>query len=268
MLPMDYCNMFVPAEREKRAHDLLKLLDLEGMSDKLPAALSGGQQQIAAIARALANDPPIIVADEPTGNLDSQTEKLILHIFEDLAAQGKTILIVTHDPTLAKRSTRRVLISDGELVNEVVAQALSFLNHNLLLKISQMATSRTYEAGTTIARQGAIDEGLYVITRGAVQATTERRFRSPTLVNTLTPGQYFSELELLETGYCNLTFRASSQEPVEALVLTVDHFNQLIGEYPAAQHTLRGAAVERSNQYCQQPAHRRQPARSLFGRSK
>ncbi len=268
MLPMDYCNMFAPAERENRARSLLKLLDLESMSDKLPAALSGGQQQIAAIARALANDPPIIVADEPTGNLDSQTEKLILRIFEDLASQGKTILIVTHDPTLAKRSTRRILISDGELVNEMVAQALPNLNHNLLLKISQTAVPRVYEPGTIIARQGAIDEGLYIITRGTVQATTERRLRAPALVNTLMPGQYISELELLETESCNLTFRASSQEPVEALVLTLDHFNELIGDYPAAQHALRSAAVERGKAYRQPPAPVRGPVRRLFGRSK
>ena len=71
MLPMDYCNIYPPAERETRAHEILKRLDLDEMADKLPAAVSGGQQQIAAIARALANDPPIIIADEPTGNLDS-----------------------------------------------------------------------------------------------------------------------------------------------------------------------------------------------------
>ncbi len=261
LLPMDYCNRYPMAEREVRAHGLLKMLDLEAMADKLPAALSGGQQQIAAIARALANDPPIIVADEPTGNLDSQTEKLILQIFEDLAAQGKTILIVTHDPTLAKRSTRRVLISDGELVNEAVAQALPFLNHNLLLKIGKLVSPRTYEAGATLARQGAIDEGLFIVTRGCAQVYTERRFRAPTMVSTINPGEYFSELELMETENVNLAFRASREGPVEALVLTLDHFNQLLGDYPTAEHALRKAAVDRGAQYTQQPS-----AKRLFGR--
>ena len=100
ILPMDYCNIHPPAEREKRAHDLLKRLDLDDFADKLPAGVSGGQQQIAAIARSLANDPPIIIADEPTGNLDSRTAELVLNIFEQLAREGKTILIVTHDPIL------------------------------------------------------------------------------------------------------------------------------------------------------------------------
>ena len=104
MLPMDYCNMYAPAEREGRAMELLKLMGLEGEADKLPLALSGGQQQIAAIARSLANDPPIIVADEPTGNLDSRTAEHVLAIFGELADQGKTILIVTHDPALGRRS--------------------------------------------------------------------------------------------------------------------------------------------------------------------
>ena len=162
--------------------ELLELLGLDEMADKLPAALSGGQQQIAAIARALANDPPILMADEPTGNLDSQTEKLILDIFEDLAARGKTILIVTHDPVLARRSTRRVLISDGELVNEYVAQALPMLPHNQLLRIGKMALAHSFEPGALIARQGAYGEGLYVITKGTVEvmanSASARRCRS------------------------------------------------------------------------------------------
>ena len=84
MLPMDYCNMYAPAEREGRAMELLKLMGLEGEADKLPLALSGGQQQIAAIARSLANDPAIIMADEPTGNLDSRTAEHVLAIFGEL----------------------------------------------------------------------------------------------------------------------------------------------------------------------------------------
>ena len=167
------------------------------MADKLPAALSGGQQQIAAIARALANDPPILVADEPTGNLDSQTEKLILDIFADLASRGKTILIVTHDPILARRSTRRVLISDGELVNETIAQALGILPHNHLLKIGRMAGPRTYEPGEVIARQGAHSDGLYVITRGCVEVLNKRRLRPAEVVAALGPGDYLSTFDML-----------------------------------------------------------------------
>src|SRR4030042_1678244 len=129
MLPMDYCNKYDPAEREGKAMDLLKMLGLDEMADKLPAAISGGQQQIAAIARALANDPPILIADEPTGNLDSRSADLVLNLFEELASQGKTILLVTHDPTLVRRARRRVLISDGELVHEAIDRALPMLPH-------------------------------------------------------------------------------------------------------------------------------------------
>jgi putative ABC transport system ATP-binding protein len=120
---MDFCNRYPLDEREGRAMALLEMLGLQDVADKLPAALSGGQQQIAAIARALANDPPIIVADEPTGNLDSNTAEHVLDVFSQLAEQCKTILIVTHDPALAQRTARQVVIVDGELADERVAKA-------------------------------------------------------------------------------------------------------------------------------------------------
>jgi ABC-type lipoprotein export system ATPase subunit len=249
LLPMDYCNMYPLAEREGRAHDLLAMLGLQDMADKLPAALSGGQQQIAAIARALANDPPIIIADEPTGNLDSQTEKLILNIFEDLASRGKTILIVTHDPTLGRRSTRRVLISDGELVNEVVAQALPALGHSQMLKITRLVKPRTFEPGVAIARRGAIDEGLYIVTGGTVQVTSERRSRATEMVGQIHVGQCFSEFELLESEYHDLCFRASLDEPVKTLCLPQEALSQLIEEAPAVEHVLRQAAFAHLTQY-------------------
>lgn len=116
MLPMDFCNTYRPAEREPRARDLLKLVGLEDSADKLPAAVSGGQQQTAAIARALANDPPIIIADEPTGNLDSKTADAVFEIFFSLVDQGKTVIMVTHDPSLAAKTNHVVRIHDGCLI--------------------------------------------------------------------------------------------------------------------------------------------------------
>jgi putative ABC transport system ATP-binding protein len=118
MLPMDFCSIYPPANREERALALLKRVGLEGLAHKLPAAVAGGQQQSAAVARALANDPPILVADEPTGNLDSHTASQVMGIFEDLVAQGKTVVMVTHDRTLAARTSRILLIRDGELAEE------------------------------------------------------------------------------------------------------------------------------------------------------
>jgi putative ABC transport system ATP-binding protein len=118
MLPMDFCNMYSPKERRERALHLLDQVDLADHAHKLPSAVSGGQQQRAAIARALANDPPIIVADEPTGNLDSKTAEQVFDLFARLVADGKTILMVTHDKDLAKRVTRTILLVDGEIASE------------------------------------------------------------------------------------------------------------------------------------------------------
>jgi putative ABC transport system ATP-binding protein len=115
LLPMDFCNMFSARERKERAYRLLAQVEMTDHADKLPTALSGGQQQRVAIARALSNDPAIIVADEPTGNLDSRTADAVFHLFENLVRDGKTILMVTHDEDMAKRVTRTVTIADGQI---------------------------------------------------------------------------------------------------------------------------------------------------------
>jgi len=120
MLPMDLCQMFEPDERLERAMHLLDQVGIAGVAQKFPAAVSGGHQQRAAIARALANDPPILVADEPTGNLDSRAADAIFQLFESLAAEGKTILMVTHDDELASRVQRRFVLADGLIVDEKI----------------------------------------------------------------------------------------------------------------------------------------------------
>jgi putative ABC transport system ATP-binding protein len=115
MLPMDFCHVYSMREREEQAMRLLEQVEMTDHAHKLPSAVSGGEQQRVAIARALANDPPIIVADEPTGNLDSKTAESVIRLFEDLVDEGKTILMVTHDRDLAKRATRTIVLSDGEV---------------------------------------------------------------------------------------------------------------------------------------------------------
>jgi putative ABC transport system ATP-binding protein len=124
MLPMDFCRMYSGSERVERAMHLLELVDIADHAHKLPTAVSGGQQQRAAIARALANDPPIIVADEPTGNLDSRTASAIFHLFENLVEQGKTIVTVTHDEEQAHRASRMIVIADGEIVRADMPQVI------------------------------------------------------------------------------------------------------------------------------------------------
>lgn len=113
VLPMDFCNTFPVRERRERAISLLEKVGIAEQADKLPADLSGGQQQRAAIARALANDPSILVADEPTGNLDSQTSDAVMQLFADLAAEGKTVVMVTHERDLTRYFTRSIALSDG-----------------------------------------------------------------------------------------------------------------------------------------------------------
>ena len=117
LLAMDFSGKIPPSERKQRAEYLLDLVELRDHADKLPLALSGGQQQRVAIARALANDPPVLIADEPTGNLDSKTAESVFNLFTKLAAQGKTIIIVTHDDTLAQRTKSTTMISDGMVVD-------------------------------------------------------------------------------------------------------------------------------------------------------
>jgi putative ABC transport system ATP-binding protein len=116
MLPMDLCGNFKPKQSRERALELLRLVEIEDHANKLPTQTSGGQQQRVAIARALANDPQILVADEPTGSLDSATADHIFDVFEHLVAErGKTIIMVTHDESLKPRFTRTLGIVDGEL---------------------------------------------------------------------------------------------------------------------------------------------------------
>ena len=116
MLPMDLCGRFNPKLSRERALDLLRLVEIEDHADKLPTQISGGQQQRVAIARALANDPQLLVADEPTGSLDSLTAEHVFDVFEQLVSeQGKTIVMVTHDESLKSRFSRTLRIVDGEL---------------------------------------------------------------------------------------------------------------------------------------------------------
>ena len=113
MLPMDFCKTFPARERRQRALELLQRIGVGAQADKLPSTLSGGEQQRVAIARALANEPPLVVADEPTGNLDSITAREILDLFRNLANQGTTVVIATHETDIVRVSDRKIQISDG-----------------------------------------------------------------------------------------------------------------------------------------------------------
>jgi putative ABC transport system ATP-binding protein len=127
MLPMDFCDTYPIRERRPRALSLLEKLGIAEQADKLPSDLSGGQQQRAAIARALANDPPILVADEPTGNLDSKTSEDVMELFQALVHEGKTVLMVTHERDFSRYFTRSIILADGILLTEAEQTHLEVL---------------------------------------------------------------------------------------------------------------------------------------------
>jgi putative ABC transport system ATP-binding protein len=124
MMPMNYVGTYA-GQRRERAMGLLERVDLPEVAHKYPSQISGGQQQRAAIARALANDPKLIVGDEPTGNLDTLSAGLVFALFEELVAQGTTIVMVTHDRDLAGQVPHVVEVRDGRILNEVDARLVS-----------------------------------------------------------------------------------------------------------------------------------------------
>ena len=124
MLPMDFSRQLPTGQRRKRAIDLLDRVGVADQADKLPSALSGGQQQRVAIARALANNPPVVLADEPTGNLDSMTAAAVLDLFRELANQGTTVVIATHERDIARVIDRTVEMVDGRIVSGVSGQPI------------------------------------------------------------------------------------------------------------------------------------------------
>jgi putative ABC transport system ATP-binding protein len=118
MLPMDFAEIIPANQRHSRALELLERVSIRDQADKLPVTLSGGQQQRAAIARALANDPPILMADEPTGNLDEATRTSVLELFARLNTEGHTIIVVTHERDISRYTDRQLTLVDGRVADD------------------------------------------------------------------------------------------------------------------------------------------------------
>jgi ABC-type lipoprotein export system ATPase subunit len=248
MLPMDFCRTFPMREREKRA---LHLLDLVGLSEhayKLPTALSGGQQQRVAIARALANDPPLIIADEPTGNLDSKTAESVFALFNNLVAQGKTIIIVTHDSGLAKRTNRTALLADGEIVNEYVARALPTLTQDQLIQATRAFKPHSYDPGTMIIQEGSDNDSFYVVSKGTVEVVLPRPNQSDVVAVQLGPGKYFGEMEFFHERRNRASIRAAHSGPVEVLAMRYDQFEELLNQSEVTRETLHQYADRRERE--------------------
>ncbi len=230
MLPMDFCNMYTPRKRKERALELLSMVEMADHANKLPTAISGGQQQRVAIARALANDPPILLADEPTGNLDSKTASVIFKMFEDLARQGKTVIMVTHDSSLAQRVSRTFLIVDGEIANEFVARALPMLTPDQLLKATHSLQPMEFAPGATILQEGAPGDRFYIVTKGRAEVALKRPGSHDVVVMRPGPGEYFGEVELMRGGQNIATIRAIPDAPVEVVTLDRHTFSDLLAE--------------------------------------
>jgi ABC-type lipoprotein export system ATPase subunit len=242
ILPMDLAGRYTRAERRARAEHLLEKVGLAEHADKLPSNVSGGQQQRAAMARAIANDPPILIADEPTGNLDSKTAETVFGLFHDLSAQGKTIIIVTHDSSLAKRVTRTALITDGEIVNEFVAKALPTLSPDQLLAATHKAEGRAFEAGAVILEEGKNSDAFYIVSRGMVEVVLPRAQQSSVAVLELGPGKYFGEMEFFHERRNRATIRAGRGGPAEVLIMDYGTLGSLLGQSEATREALSQAA--------------------------
>jgi ABC-type lipoprotein export system ATPase subunit len=241
MLPMDYADMFEFDERPQRAKEMLALVGLEKQASKLPAAVSTGQQQAAAIARALACDPPLLVADEPTGNLDSKSADAIIDLFEKLVSEGKTILMVTHDPSLTSRTHRNIIISDGELINEAISRGLPLLRHRHMLEMTKKAERVTFQPGETILDCDQPVDKLFIISHGIVDVI--KKGTGEKILVQLGESDFFGEIELLRGGKSIACVRASGKKPVEVLTYPRADFMKIVEESPITAEAL-GKIVE------------------------
>ena len=248
MLPMDLSTRIPYAERETRAIELLKMVGLAKYAHKMPAAVSGGQQQTAAVARALANDPPLLLADEPTGNLDSRTAAHVFEIFEQLVRTGKTIVMVTHDPVLVQQTSRILLLSDGEVINDAIATALPMLSHPQMLQATRHLMPKTYQPGEVIIQQGDPNESLFIINQGSADITVEGKHGEIVQVNHLSRGDYFGEVELLNNLPAIASVRVGGETPLETVVLGQRHFLDLADEVRSFRDAIVQVSQERTSE--------------------
>jgi len=242
ILPMDLAGKYKPRERRERAEHLLEIVDLADHMHKLPSMVSGGQQQRAAMARALANDPPVIIADEPTGNLDSKTATRVFNLFNNLVEQGKTIIIVTHDSSLARRAHRTALLTDGEIVNEYVAQALPTLTHEQLLAATHKIQPRQYDPGAMILTEGKDNDRFYIVSKGIVEVVLPRPNQSDVVLLQLGPGKYFGEIAFFHGEKSRASVRAAESNPVEVLTMDYETLSTLLKESEPTREALHQAA--------------------------
>lgn len=231
MLPMDYVDMYDFDERPVRAMELLKLVGLEKFANKLPVLVSTGQQQLAAIARAMACDPPLLIADEPTGNLDTRSADTIIGLFELFVSQGKTIVMVTHDPSLTSRTDRNIIISDGELIDETVSRSLPQLRHRHMLEFTKIAQRRIFQPHETILSRDTSVDHFFMIRSGEVEAVLQKTRSKEIILSRLGRNEFFGDIELVRGGKAIANVRAGEQ-PVETLMIPRADFVRVMEQSP------------------------------------
>jgi putative ABC transport system ATP-binding protein len=220
------------------------MVGLEEQAHQLPTSVSSGQQQSAAIARALATDPAIILADEPTGNLDSRSAENVLNIFERLAARGKTILIVTHDPSITQRTDQTIILSDGEIIDQTVALALPFLSHPNMLAATHQAKKQKFAPRDAILSQGESVEHFFMIVSGEVDIVVNNDQSNEMRLACLGAGQFFGEVELTQGGNSIASVRAA-RRGAEVALLPRDTFFKLIEGSPLTRDAIQDVAATR-----------------------
>jgi ABC-type lipoprotein export system ATPase subunit len=248
MLPMELARLHTPRTRRSRSLELLDQVGMADMADRLPSATSGGQQQRVAIARALANDPDVLVADEPTGSLDARTADAVFDIFERFVSQGKTMLMVTHDRDLASRVSRVVLIADGEIMDQQLAQALPMLTRPEMVTLATQLEPITYPPGAVIVRQNEPADRFYILLKGRVDVFLEREGTSDVLIDRLASGRFFGEAGILQGGLRTATVRAWSETEVVVVALDRKAFsNMLAGSAPTREEIARAMHARLAN---------------------
>ncbi len=248
MLPMDYVDLYDFDERPKRAMELLTLVGLEKFANKLPVLVSTGQQQLAAIARAMACDPPLLIADEPTGNLDTRSADTIISLFEHFVQQGKTIVMVTHDPSLTSRTDRNIIISDGELIDETISRGLPQLRHRHMLEFTKLAERHIYQPHETIVSRDEKLSHFYIIRKGEVEVVLQKQRSKETILSRLGADEFFGEAELLRGGKSIANVRAG-KAPVEVVAIPRADFNRVMDESPVTVDAISKIVQKRLHEH-------------------
>lgn len=248
LLPMDFCNKYSESERLARAMDLLAMMGLEKDADKLPGAVSGGQQQSAAIARALANDPPIIVADEPTGNLDAHTADFVYEKFQSLANEGRTIIMITHDPEIEHRLSRTVLISDGEVIDPLLAHTFHWMPHPVLRACTDALERHSLNQRQPLPLNSDLANSLVLVESGRLAAKPAGATET---ILTFKPGDFLAGTQISNSHLPGLSTAYALEEGTKIALLPYPAFLQAANSYPEVQAQLEQHLDALTNSYLQ-----------------